>query len=112
MTSDTPVRWGEKGWIVHVEEGQTLVCGRGFDELRGYRVVLKFATSKNLSSLSSDAARAVAKAFRTCGKGSDDELAMAAMIEEQAAFCERLNAGWEALGRPSEGFDGQVSGHA
>ncbi|UGY15240.1 hypothetical protein HAP48_0043065 [Bradyrhizobium septentrionale] len=112
MTSEAPIKWGDAGWVIHIEPGQELVCGRVFDELRGYCVVLKFSTSRKWNALTTDAARSIAKAFRADGKGSDDALAMAGLIEEQIEFCERLNAGWEALGRPSGGYDGQVSGHA
>ena len=128
---DTPVHTAGGGlWFLSSPAGREIVVGQVFvpatrkegrsvhrnvdrnDENGGYRVTLKFANSSSWNSLSVEAARSVVRTVREQSVPNADAIALAAAIERWADCCERLNAGWASMGRPSGGFDSQVHGNA
>jgi hypothetical protein len=113
VMTDTPIRIiGDGQWCISAPAGRGIGTGQAFDEIRGYRVTLRFADSSNWNSLSVEAARSVVRTMREQDVRNTDAIDLATDIERWADYCERLNAGWMLIGSPPGGFDTLAHGNA
>jgi hypothetical protein len=109
--TDTPLTVTNGEWCFYCPPGRELVCGQIFDNEFGFRVAVRFLDSTKLISLSVEGARQVVVTMREDADNKDAQ-ALAGALDRIADQCDRLNAGWAAIGRPPDGFDSQVAGRA
>ena len=112
MADDTPIRLLQDGWCIEVVAGREVASGYAFDGKLGYRVVVRFCDSRGWNSLSVEGARSIIEVLRTQRVTNEDAIALADQMRIYADWCERLNTGWTAIGRPQGGFEERVHGCA